>query len=141
MLNLLPPELVEPNVMYTLTLNVKQSALDSNKLKDLRKCYVKWITKSIHPYVLQVTGVFEISKNGKFYFHGTIVFNSYIDILLFYNRCYTHTGMHIEIDSISDITIWMNYMFKQGKYHNAYRKSLHIEPVYAYPSLPITDKQ
>ncbi len=134
MLKLLPPEKVSPNTLYTLTLNIKQSPLESNRLSSIHKSYTHWIKKYLLPYTNVVSGVYELSRRGKLHMHGTISFESYLDIALFYNRMFLTTGMSMEIDTISDIHVWLTYMFKQHKLHKTFL--LHFTPTFC-----ITSKQ
>lgn len=115
---LLEPESVEPDVLYTFTINyaIEDNRANRNKsffetfhdqsraIYDIKHCNYK-----IYP---------ELSRVGKLHWHGNIMFKNYAQIALFYAIELPRLMKiaQIEIDTIADTDKWTEYIMKGRKY-------------------------
>ncbi len=135
MLKLPKMEIVEPMTMYSLSVNpqpIHRNTLQQNALRLHRIIY-----RHFTPYAHALLQVMELSPTGRLHSHGTITFPSREHILGFYDSLNRLPKINIEIDTIDDIQIWMDYTFKQQKYHNVFKNFYAIKPVIQYNKKPL----
>ncbi len=135
LVNLLSPEVVKPNVMYTISLNRKVSPLEvGDSIHDEYNIYLSWVRKRLEPFVSDVLVVFELSSMGKLHCHGTVTFKNEQSVFLFYRMMYGMNGMGIEIDTIDNVQKWMCYVFKGECFHLVFKNVYKVDPIYHFVS-------
>lgn len=105
--NLIPAELILLNTKYCLSI--------SPNGKNMHEQYVQCMRflKSISPYS-NIDMYFELSTIARrCHYHGTVEFNTYPNIVKFYNTIANQREQYTyEIDTIDDISKWKKYCKK-----------------------------
>lgn len=135
--NLLPPEDIAVNRLYTFNLSLDDTCLmDKHGPKSFSQQYEVYMLKlaSLRHSDIIITCVPEISKAGRLHVHGVIKFNTNVSIAEFYLQLLGYPYA-IEIDSIEDIDIWYTYAYKSShiikplcqKYNKPYEIEISIK--------------
>lgn len=108
---ILAPEEMSLEQWYTFTYNPETQPRRPNMMIDL----ISWHNGMDHKFkrkYCQIEAVPEISSNGRFHYHGLIKITN---IMKFYieDLPVLRDGATYEIDTISDMTAWKTYMYKQ----------------------------
>lgn len=113
---------IVPGVQYTLNLNPCDARQSWDKLYSVRfdEClrYISMILHDVKMYA-RARGYMEISKGGRFHFHGRIEFKDVKSIFMFFceipnkwQRVCTY-----EMDKIEDDAKWEKYITKQDRFY------------------------
>lgn len=129
--SVIPPEVIELNTPYTLTINPAPRMYEKSKNIGLK---LKKVIEHIQIQLMPIDQPFmllpELSCMGKLHFHGTIHFKTYLQIGLFYNSLYENLDNYtIEIDTITDHDTWKTYISKGQQYMKAVCKLHNIHYV------------
>jgi len=111
------PELIDPNLIYSLTINPScqlDNTSHSSYLQRAEHICCQWAKHldNIKPESFRYL-IYPETKNGRIHFHGVIqirqplVFDVFV--LPFWKNICTY-----EIDTIEDVDIWLSYMSKQN---------------------------
>lgn len=129
------PELITPNTSYSFSFSPKEQPM----LESINR--VDPFGTNLKEYITERYGLFnrlknctlklnlELSRNGRFHFHGTIKITN---ILLFYSVDIRRLQAHgtYEIDIISDPMFWDLYCAKQADLMKDFAESEGIEYIY-----------
>lgn len=117
-------EVYTPDKQYSFTLNLCDAYQHWGDPFRYRKCvraYMGLFKKHIIPYCT-IYAYPEMSRNGRFHYHGVITFKSYMTIFEFlqYGISELRSRGMVEIDTIADIEIWKAYITKDRKIMESY---------------------
>ena len=123
--SVLPPEEILIDTQYTLTVNIAdlhgQFDIDHSRLYHYAQRYLKGVAG------LEYRLYPEYSKRGRLHLHGIIEFKKEISIMCFYdNMMDMLSKSSIEIDTISEMQKWSEYIVKQEKYMRRYCEKKHV---------------
>lgn len=128
--NILPLECIELGSFYTFTIN--KAGNPTRYLLDVLK-YCKILNQCVDTanYILYP----EYSKRGRLHYHGKISFNTWYDVVRFYENLFVLLDQCcIEIDYIDDPLKWEIYVTKCAPRMEAYIKE--SNPKYPFTLTP-----
>lgn len=113
-MNLLSPEVIVTNRLYTFNLSLDDIALcDKHGPKPFSQQYDTYMLKldKLKHTDIVINCVPEISKAGRLHLHGVIKFYTNVSIAEFYMLLLGYPYA-VEIDSIEDSELWETYRYK-----------------------------
>lgn len=118
----IPPEKIELDTLYTLTLNFDMEKVHKKKaISAFYNVYTEQrqiLYDLFGKYTISITP--EISTNGKLHWHGIILFKTFTKVGKFYSQLPIYLNLlQMELDTISDIKEWVEYCNKGSNYMRA----------------------
>lgn len=117
--NVIAPEDILLNTMYTFTISWSDHYQYWGENLRIDKNYLA-SAKLLHDIKPEFFLNMEVSKNGRLHWHGYILFKDYDSVRDFYVNSLYKIEMKaiMEIDTITDIQKWEDYIVKQTKFMN-----------------------
>lgn len=117
--NIIAPETVELNELYTFHINIKEYSKKYSFMY-VYDMYIELLSNMLEKGI-EVTLYPELSRIGKFHLHGVIKFTNYMVVYEFYSNLYKVRDLAtFEIDTISDMDVFSTYIKKGSKYMEPY---------------------
>jgi len=121
----LPPEVMYTDTLYAFSFNPEDQPTGAGagvyKLNAIKDFHIEIADKFHKLHNCEVEIVPELSRNGRWHYHGTILIKHVIKFFVYDMPKLKLMGTY-EIDSIESQTKWDEYVFKQKHYMQPYMR-------------------